>query len=67
MLVDDKNKMAAENKVLRTTLDELVNENEIIKRFLDLKQREWTDVEAKKSASTNRNVVPTNPVPSSSN
>ena len=63
MLVDDKNKMAADNEALRWTLEQLVNENQIIKRFLDLKQNEWSDVETKKSASTSRNVVPTNTVP----
>ena len=40
MLVDDKNKMAADNEALRSTLEELVNENQIIKCFLDLKQNE---------------------------
>ena len=63
MLVDDKNKMAADNEALRSTLEELVNENQIIKRFLDPKQNEWSDVETRKSASTSRNVVPANTVP----
>lgn len=62
-LFDDKNKMAAKNEALRTTLEELVNENKIIKRFLDPKKNEWKDAEAKKNASTNRNAVPANLVP----
>ena len=67
MLVDHKNKMAADNEALRSTLEELVNENQIIKRFLDLKKNEWSEVETKKSASTSRNIVPANTVPLGSN
>ena len=63
MLIDDKNKMAVENETLRSTLAGLVNENVIIQRFLGLKQNEWTDVEAMKSASTSRNEVSAKPVP----
>ena len=45
VLLDQNDKMAAELASLKTTVEEITNENKVIRCVLDLKQHEWTKVE----------------------
>ena len=44
-LLDENNKMAAEISALKTTVEEITEENRVIKLILDKKQHEWTKTE----------------------
>jgi hypothetical protein len=45
VLLDQNDKMAAELASLKTTVEEITNENKVIRCVLDLKQHKWTKVE----------------------
>ena len=64
-LSEQNNKMAAEIEQLKSTIVELDGDNANIKCVLDIKQNEWTKVDAKAKKST-RNVN-TNKIPLKAN
>ena len=62
-LVDENEKMAAEIFSLKTTIEEIAIENNVIKRILDIKQLEWSNAAtAKKKKNENESTrsIPTN-------
>jgi hypothetical protein len=54
-LVEGQSKMAAEIRKLKSTVEELENENKCIKMVLDIKQDEWQKVQTKKASSLKNN------------
>ena len=49
-LTEGQSKMAAEIQKLKSTVEELENENKCVKMVLDIKQDEWQKVQTKKEA-----------------
>ena len=48
-LRDENNEMASEIALLKSTLSELITDNETMRKIFDLKQNEWVKVEGKLS------------------
>lgn len=61
-LLESNNKMADEIASLKSTVEELTSENKIIRRFLDIKQNDWTKIETKKTPKTEKVKGERNPV-----
>ena len=64
-LLNENEKMAAEISSLKTTMEDIAIENNIIKRILDIKQLEWSNTAT--TNKKNKETETTNPIPTKLN
>ena len=66
-LRDENNEMASEIALLKSTISELITDNETMRKIFDLKQNEWVKVEGKLSKQKINTPETTSPITSTVN